>query len=450
VRAVVVRCPNCNANLEVAATVASTTCSYCGTVSRIQARTAMFQIPKSPALPKQAPQMTNLERLEQLRQFHQMPIARQPVSILLVLIPFIVLAVVGVGIFFAVRGISSGIRHVAGSTSGKTLWAGHAPAMIDVDGDGVPDPIGILRYVMDNDRSVFAAFSGKTGAPLWESETIGRYSDLGQVHLSALGTLFLVTKNDGTIAARDAKASGAVKWNLSLGEKIAEMCAAGGAEVIVATADDRWWAIDAKGGKREHAKLVRLDRARTDGKARKLFERAGAPGSDVCLSIAPQHRNPAGMFALEHWHDLAKIPGMRVEQIVKRAGGPTIALGAKQPGTSVPMLARIEGERAVWSAEIPAVDPLNARFEAKVFAVSDKAAFALYRPSRSSNSAQLTAFDLATGKRLWDRAFPTGTGFVPTALIVAGDAVLLATWSSLTAFAQSDGSDRYRLGEPVR
>ena len=59
VRAVIVRCPNCNANLEIASTVIQASCQYCGTVSRIQARTAMFQIPKAPQMPVQPATMTN-------------------------------------------------------------------------------------------------------------------------------------------------------------------------------------------------------------------------------------------------------------------------------------------------------------------------------------------------------------------------------------------------------
>jgi len=166
-RAIVVRCPNCNANLEIASTVASVTCAYCGTVSRIQARTAVFQTPKP------------MSRTEP--QLPQMPVARQRFSVLLAMLPTLIIAgLVAGGTFFAKRGIP-------GLISSRVLWAGHVPVLIDVDGDGVADPIGLVRYVMSNDRAHLAAYSGKTGAPLWESEPLGNYSELGQLQFAAMG-----------------------------------------------------------------------------------------------------------------------------------------------------------------------------------------------------------------------------------------------------------------------
>lgn len=461
VRAVIVRCPNCNANLQVESTVYSTTCQYCGTVSRIQARTAMFQIPKAPAMPKQASTMTNAERIAQLQQLAKMPVAVQRASLVLVLLPFILMAGIGSGIFFAVKR-AGGIGGVFGS---NMMWAGHPPALSDVDGDGTLDVIGVARYVQDNDRAHFAAYSGKTGEQLWETPTLGKYSDLTQDQYGAIGDTLYISTKDGKLIARNLKSQGVVKWELALGEKIDAMCALG-KELSVATADNKWWVIDTAGKKREGQKLVRLTREYTNDGVQDAFDRAGGEAGDVCITLGWDHRTPPGVIALPGHSDMANIESMRVEVLIKRPGGPAIAVGKKQPGTSVPLLARLgprpaqppmpkkgwrtEEEKkallpsAVWKVEIPASDPLNARLDEEHVTVSDKAVFALYEISNSKH--HLAAFSLADGKRLWDRELTHGSGFVAVSLTVVGDAVGVTTWQNFTTYSAADGSERYRIG----
>ncbi len=462
VRAVIVRCPNCNANLQVESTVYSTTCQYCGTVARIQARTAMFQIPKAPAMPKQAATMTNAERIAQLHQLAKMPVAVQRASIVLVLLPFVVMAAIGAGVFFAINK-AGGIRGVMGTN--KMMWAGHPPALSDVDGDGTLDVIGVARYVQDNDRAHFAAFSGKTGEKLWETETLGKYSDLTQDQYGAVGDTLYITTKDGKLIARNAKSKGVVKWEISLGEKIDAMCAFG-KELAITTADSKWWIIDAAGKKREGQKLVRLTREYTTEGIRDAFDRAGSEAGDVCITLGWDHQTPPGVIALPGHSEMANIDGMRIEVLIKRPGGPSIAVGKKQPGTSVPLLARLgpvpaqtpmpkkgwrtEPEKkallpsAAWRVEIPASDPLNARLDEEHVTVSDKAVFALYEISNSKH--HLAAFSVADGKRLWDREITHGSGYNPVALTIVGDTVGVTTWQNFTTYSAADGTERYRVG----
>jgi hypothetical protein len=172
------------------------------------------------------------------------------------------------------------------------------------------------------------------------------------------------------------------------------------------------------------------------------------------------------VIALPGHSDMANIESMRVEVLIKRPGGPAIAVGKKQPGTSVPLLARLgprpaqppmpkkgwrtEEEKkallpsAVWKVEIPASDPLNARLDEEHVTVSDKAVFALYEISNSKH--HLAAFSLADGKRLWDRELTHGSGFVAVSLTVVGDAVGVTTWQNFTTYSAADGSERYRIG----
>jgi hypothetical protein len=424
----------------------------------------MFQLPKAPAMPVQSAQMTNMERMQQLQQLSKMPIAVQRASLLLVLLPIIVvMAVVGGGIFVATRAFRGGVGGFGGGS--KMMWAGNQPLLIDIDGDGVPDPIGVARYVQDGDRAHFAAFSGKTGGELWESEPIGNYSNISQDHLGASGNLILIASATGTLTARDAKAKGKVVWQVSFGEKIDMMCAAAGGEIAIATADQKWFVVNAKGAKRDGKKLIRLDRDYTNDGARAAFEHVGGEAGDVCVPLLAGRRSTPGAITMRSWRDVANIPNMRIELLIKRLGGPTIVIGAKQPGTAVPMLARLGATpappsddpkkrhahpdkehlpAAAWAIEVPAIDPLVSRLDAEHVAVSDKAVFALYQGASSTH--RLTAFELASGKRLWDRPIQHGSGFVPVGLTVTGDVVMLATWQNLIAFGIADGGDRFKIG----
>lgn len=462
-RAVIVRCPNCNANLQVESTVYSTTCQYCGTVSRIQARTAMFQIPKAPAMPKQASTMTNAERIAQLQQLAKMPVAVQRASLVLVLLPFLLMAAIGAGVFFAVNK-AGGIGGITGSN--KMMWAGHPPALVDVDGDGTLDVIGLSRYVQDNDRATFSAYNGKTGDKLWETESLGKYGDLSQEVYGAVGDTLYISTKDGKLIARNAKSKGVVKWEISLGEKIDTMCALG-KELALATADSKWWIIDASGKKREGLKLTRLVRDYTNDGTKEAFERAGGEAGEVCMPLGWDHRVPPGVIALPGFGEMANVEGMNIEVMIKRPGGPTIAVGKKRPGTAVPLLARLnpkpapqpmpkKGYRdatetrallatAAWKIEIPASDPLNARLDEKHVALSDNAVFALYEISSSKH--RLAAFSIADGKRLWDRDITYGSSFVPVSLTIVGDAVGITTWQNFTAYSVADGTERYQLGD---
>lgn len=433
-RAVIIRCTNCNAVLEIASTVTAVTCSYCGVVSRIQAKTAMFEVPTT--LP-QAPQ-ARLEQLQRLQ--HLMPVrpaaaVRWPLFVTLAML----VGGVGMSLVIAKRG------GIGAASKDRSMWAGRSPMLIDLDGDGTRDVIGLVRYVLDEDRCHLAAFDGKTGKQRWQSESLGAYSALSQAKFAGVGSQILMASAGGSLSARDAK-TGAQVWEVALDEKVDIMCAAGEQAVIVGTADQRWVRLDNTGAQQPASKLLRLDRDYTNDKAYEMFQRAGVEQSDVCVSLGHTFDGPSHLLSMRNWGDTVKVENMRIERFVRRAGSPdTLAVGYKSPGTSVPMLAKLDGSKAAWVAEIPAKDPLVSRFEEKNVALSDGAVFALYTTS-SPEVTRLTAISLSTGKRLWDRQIPTTTGFVPEGLSVTGDVVLLASWQHLHAYSVLDGSDRYRIG----
>lgn len=431
-RAIVVRCPNCGANLKIASTVASVTCAYCDTVSRIQPRTGVFQRPAPMPPVAAAGPGTRLP-----------PIARQRVSRAAMIVPFVIVAIV-------VGGVAFTVHRVKVSAGERLFWGGKVPVRIDVDGDGVRDLVGLVQYVMQDQRAHLAAYSGKTGAPLWQSEPLGKLSDLSQAMLGTTGDLVLFATERGTLAARDK--AGTPRWQLDFGEKIEELCAgAAPGEVVVATADRKWYAVDAAGKRRDTQPLVRFDRDyTTDGVAAQFARIGGERPPGVCVSVATvTWRRPAGLLALEPWTGGRELPGMRVELRVRRPAGPIVAIGGKSPGTRVPMLAGLDDAGAVrWKVEIPAIDPLNTRFDRHDVAISDHAVIALYQSQRPVRP-HLTAFDLETGRRLWDRELVVGAhaSFTSVGLVADGDQVMVTTWTGLRVHALADGRERFSIGD---
>jgi len=451
-RAIVVKCPQCGANLRVEEHLTSVTCQYCGTVASIQQRSRVFQVPQP--LPPQAFYPPPQYPPQQLP--YVPPIARQRVSALVFLVPIVMMVAAGGGAsYLAMRGVAKGTQVAAKYqqvAKQRVDWYGAAPVTTDVDGDGTLDLVGFVHYVLDGDHAHLAAFSGTTGAPLWQSENLGKSSELNQADLGGAGDFVYWTSVDGVLHARDRK-TGAIRWELSLGEKVESMCASPVAgEVTLVTADGQWWIVDATGQKRSTNPLLRLDSSgsKPDDVLKRFLAIGpdGAPG--VCVNInTGAWQRPVGLLTLDSWSTLPKIEGMNVERLIRAAGGPTIAVGSKTPGTRVPMLARLDGKKVPWMIEIPSTDRLTASSEDHLAGMSSTAVYVLYQPRSSSGPTLLVAFELATGERLWEQEVKQGIGSLTVVgIVVTGDTVTVASWSALQGFATSDGAPRFVIGTP--
>ena len=444
-RAIVVTCPQCGANLRVDGTVVAVTCQYCGTEARIQQRSRVFQVPRPLPSPPSHPHHP---------QASMPPVARQNVSTLAVLIPIIVMVgVAGAGSYAAMRfqrGVQRAVETSANAGKERVDWYGGAPVLADADGDGVADLIGFVHYILDDDRTHLAAFSSKTGARLWQSESLGKSETVNQAMLGAAADTIYYVTDDGVLHARD-RANGTVRWQSPLGEKIDGMCAgAGSGEIVVQTADGQWWIVDGQGAKRPGTALTRLDRGGSKpDEALKQFHGVGGEGlPGLCLPIDNRAwQRPVQLLTIDNWSKLPTVPGVYVERLVRRPGGPVLAVGYKQPGTAVPMLARVDGKKVAWTTEVPATDPLTSSSDDKIIGMSERAAFVVYQPRSSSGPTRLAAFDLADGKRLWERDLQQGVGSLSVgSVIVAGDVVIVATWGHLQALDQQDGTPRFVIG----
>ncbi len=428
------RCPNCGASLDVDDHATSVTCQYCGTSSRVQPRSRIFQVPRP------LPPETGAPR----------PVARQQVNRSLVLLPLVM--TVGIGglvAFTTMRAIKQvpipGLGGIGGARGADT-WSTAVPLVVDVDGDGHDDLVGLTRNVLDGDRAQLAAFRGSDGRALWTGARIGTYSDTIQAVVFAAGGLVVLATPSGELKAFD-RATGAPRWTVPLGERVEQVCDDGEAGALqLGTADERWHRVNVADGSRvERKPPVVLDRHGRDKRLQPLAWVNAELPPGVCLPLPTSATEVPGLATADFWSRLPPVEGLNVRRMARRGAGPVVVVGQKQPGTPVPTMAVVDGKAVRWKAVIPEVDPLNARFDDKHLTVGDDAAFAVYE---GKDGPRLTGFALADGRRLWDRALTKRSSLVVTGVVMVDGKVVVSAWGNLQAFDAATGAPAYMVGAP--
>lgn len=427
-RAIQVKCSHCAAVLKVEPDKDFVDCDYCGTRSTVQRRTRVFQLPRPVKVATQTATQTPRVALQVVNK------ARIVVSLFSTLLTF---AFMG-GIFWFVNrqvekatgtSVVGHIKKSAGGGGSRMTWLGHGPALLAfIDGDRIPDPVGRVRYVGAGDTCHLAAFSGASGERLWQSEALGSYSDTYQGRVIQADKLFVFADPRGSLTAYRA-ANGQRTWSVALSDKVERACKLAPADIAVQTADKSWQSVSS-----------------ATGAARK------SNGPVSCIRL-PDDDDDTGDARLQVLTPGAlKLPGMAVSRVVRRAGrpggesGPPIAVGSKQPGSAVPMLARLDRSRALWKVEVPAESPLAARSAPPDFvSVTDTQACAIYE-MQDSSPPRLTCFDLASGARRFDREIEKGTTIVMEALVWSGGRFYLSSWGHLQVLDGATGRRLHLIG----
>ena len=421
-RVIQVKCSQCAAVLKVEPDKDFIDCEYCGTRSTVQRRTPVFQRPRPVKVVTHTATHTPRIAVQVVNR------ARVFVSLLSTLMTF---AFVG-GIFWFVNrqvekatGTSVvGMIKKGAAGSSRMTWLGHGPALLaNVDGDRILDPVGRVRYVGDGDTCHLAAFSGATGERLWQSPALGSYSDTYQGRVIQYDKLFLFADPRGSLTAYRA-ADGQKTWSVALSDKIERACKLAPKDIAVQTADKSWQAVSpATGAARKSNGPVTCMRLPDDG------------GDSV----------DPGMVVLTPGS--LKLPGMSVDRVVRRGeAGPPVAVGYKQPGSAVPMLARLDRTRTLWKVEVPAQNPLVARTSApEHVSVTDTQACAVYE-MQDSSPPRLTCFDLKSGNRRFDAEIEKGTTIVIEALVWRDGRFYLSSWGHLQVLEGATGRRLHLIG----
>jgi DNA-directed RNA polymerase subunit RPC12/RpoP len=443
-RAIQVKCPNCAAALQADEAATSIECEYCHTKSAIQRRSRVMQIPVKVDLgdgQRAARQKVNRTVLAVVLAFVGLPILSGLVITVCVVHKVTTSfstenvaqtaaddirkqAEAQIAQAFGKAGVKLQIGPGGRDPSSEWQWQGTGAVLLyDVDGDRVADVIGRTRYVSDGDRIHIAAFSGATGRRLWESPTIGSNNETYQGTLLLIGDLLLFAEPTATITAYDV-AGGARRWAVQLPDRSETACFTGAGTLHIKTVDGAWHAIAADDG------------ARSDG----------AP-SGSCL-VVPDDRLPgAPTLVRGRPQGRLDVDGMRVSEVIRLGeDGPQVAIGTRDKGTAVPLVARLEGRRAAWVAEIPSHSPLQARASEELVAMTPDRVCTIYQLD-SGTAPRLTCFDLATGGRTWDTQVAKGTTIVMEGLVADGGRVFLSSWGHVEVFDLTTGRQLHIIGD---
>jgi outer membrane protein assembly factor BamB len=298
--------------------------------------------------------------------------------------------------------------------------------LADLDGDTVADVIGRVRYVIGGDTIRAAAYSGATGVRLWESPPIGTYLDTYQGVMGRHGDLLLFADARGHafgLGLHDGK----LRWKTTVSERVVRMCGEANHVVRLTLADETVHRLHAD-----------------DGTARVQAEDDAAPtSSDTCQPIALDRSG--GVFSrLSLAHDV-EVPGMRVHAVIGSSSALRIALGSRAKGTSVPMIAVLDGKKVRWSSDAPAGDLLRVSpFAPEHAVVAGDRVFMIYGMDSGTVPHHVVAFDVDNGRRLWD--VPLADRMPIGGMEASANRLFVAQWGHLEALDPETGKRLYAIG----
>jgi outer membrane protein assembly factor BamB len=307
-------------------------------------------------------------------------------------------------------------------------WEGvHRAILADADGDGLPDVVGRMRHLADGDKITIAAFDGRSGKPLWKSESVGTYSDGLQGALGLADATLLCASGGGELRGYALRGGKGI-WRATLPEKVKFFCAGEDpGEAFVRLADEATVSVGLRDG---HV----VPRPTGDAGACKRLPDDSADRDSNDWGDDASRSAPEGMRVSY----AARAPG----------GGPVVLVGERAKGTSVPMIAAIyEDASRSWKADLPAERPLETSAEpfGALAAVTSTRAFATYQRPQGNGPHMLVCFDLS-GRRQWEKPLPDDAPL--TSVQAIEERVFVSQWGHLTAYDARTGAVAFSIGSP--
>lgn len=389
-----VQCPLCGAPVEVAPSATQVECAYC------QRTSAISQEGGTPG---------GLQTIQPLSQ------RSSRTAVLFVIVA--TMAIVGASMVAMVNRQAFG---VAGAS--RLALFTDQPFLFDVNGDGTMDIIGLSEH--PGEAAWIAAYDGRDGKELWR--TSEQPGDVRSGVRGLAGNLLVTADSLGKVQAYRAQ-DGQPVWAALVGESAREMCHGDGFLRIL-TSDDRHHELSLAKG-----------------------EKLSSPDAP-CTSIPVTHTGAGFGYRIVSSLELrtlsfaTDIEGMRIDRALIPDGSNTaFLLGHKASGSSVPMLAAVEGQKVLWKVMVPAIDPLRtSTLTTQVAALSAGRIAVPYRLN-GTEGIRLSVFDAKTGTRLWDRLVQKkGTSVNQVAL--SDESVYLSTWSTVHVLRATDGEPRFHVG----
>jgi putative pyrroloquinoline-quinone binding quinoprotein len=388
------------------------TCTYCGTESRVQRRTQLFQRPIDlPPIGPSQPRTVALQRSNTARW--------------IALGALLAIAALASAVFTANLPRGPDALPPLPSPAAAPIWTTSHPLLVDLDRDGFEDAIGFVRSLQPRDIVRIRAISGATGKALWETPPLGAYEhhDRSELVLAQGLVLLADTEYKPRLEAYDAS-TGARRWSITPGEVVMDLCRAGDGRIKLVTKDEIETSIEL-----------------ATGAASPLAKRSSCvrlPSTDARVVTYDTNNR--------HWGFAP--PGMQSNQIV---GDPSswILSGAKSPGTAIPMLAVIDDrEHLKWKSQLASTDPMSSKGLMNQFVAYDATLVAtVYGRKDDKQPPVLVAFDRERGTRLFETILQRkGSWFLTgIALEVGPTAVWVAIDDGVRAYDRKTGALRWHM-----
>jgi hypothetical protein len=386
----------------------------------------------------------------------QQAVAAGARALIIAMSAFLVLGIAGVLVFTQQTSGESGGTSLSQVVSkiNQPMWSGIGRAVLsDVNGDGVMDVVGRARQLQPSDVMYITAFNGADGGELWRSDELGRSGELTTTPLATLGSTLVIASDQAQLFAINIK-DGKALWQARLAEKVEAFCAGDNIEqLVVLTKDKQRQRLQLKDG--ALTQLAQPDTKQPTPCTNVLTDQQRvAPPGTVLYEWSNQYRE----MVLRD-----RVQGISADAALHASNKDlTIALGHKNPGSRIPMLAAYrwpiqedetkltprqkllsrhrqgpvpKGEPEVmWTAIVPGIDPLTVREdepEPHYVHLNDNTVIAAYA-TKNAHGFRLTAFELQTGSRRWDVELP---GDRPMGGVLASPShAYVSRWSGLSAF----------------
>ncbi|MFY1828452.1 hypothetical protein ACN47A_21185 [Myxococcus fulvus] len=310
----------------------------------------------------------------------------------------------------------------------KFAWdMDNAPTVADVNGDGTDDIIGTIRRGASYDRYSTAAFDGKTLEPLWEVPIEGAApTDLASRERYIRQGSRLVRRESMAVSLMELQ-TGKVVGRVALSDKPDKLCIPQGdtSAVWVSVMDQQNILLDTATATARPASQTPPNCQRPE---RTRYDCSPAIHRKTHLPCSRALKAPS-------------IPGFRGEYIYA-AHGLEVVLGARNPGTRVPMAAVFEkgAKEPLWHGAIADMDTEQV-FETTPDAldISEDAVFVAYR--LTAGGMHLVRRDARTGAVAWDVPIPRSKdGSLVTSLRKHGDRLYVPHWMWLDVFDAKTGN----------
>lgn len=325
------------------------------------------------------------------------------------------------------------------------LETGRRPLLADVDGDGLADVIALAALHQGERRwDAFAAFSGATGALLWQIDA----ADDARTSVAAVahGRLLLLTRA-GQVIGHDL-AAGKQQWSTALGDRGLGFCGATEPDaVLVPTADERVLQLDVKTGKQTPAQAPESCAPLPSDQVREQFDPRDRSDPRAPVGVTGVRCGSVRVMGSEDFtvpdacrkragFDPDRLGGLVAHALWQTPQG-WLVIGVRDPGTHTPLLARTQDRALAWKADVPDGNPLLAS-EGGPDPVALAGDLVVAGYTAQTGQQFLTAFALADGRRRWHIETPGGERVDQTA--VAGAQLLIYAAGSVYVLDATTGA----------